>query len=231
VLRHRGFALQYRSTRRSRSRPRSLVVFFFQEFSLMSASSRISAKRANKVLEDWERELPEVDAAIQRIRARLLLIGTHISRDNDRIARGFGITGPEMRILFALRRHGPPYQMRPTDLFESLLVPSSSMTRQLDRLEEEGFLKRLPDPDDRRGSLVGLTRGGVKAANRALAEALDKSDVTEALQRLSAHDRTSLDSLLEGLLNRFEGSVQGVPSDQQSVATSRKGARRGPAVD
>jgi DNA-binding MarR family transcriptional regulator len=202
-----------------------LVAFFFQEFSLMSSSSRISAERANKVLEDWERELPEVDAAIQRIRTRLLLIGTHISRDNERIARGFGITGPEMRILFALRRHGPPYQMRPTDLFESLLVPSSSMTRQLDRLEDEGFLKRLPDPDDRRGSLVGLTRAGVKAADRALAEALEKSEVTEALQRLSSQDRSALDTLLEGLLNRFDGSNRGVPRDEESAATARKGTR------
>ncbi|MDB5728843.1 MAG: Transcriptional regulator, MarR family, partial [Noviherbaspirillum sp.] len=164
----------------------------------MSSSSRISASRANKVLEDWDRERPDADRSIQRIRARLLLIGTHISRDNDRIARSFGITGPEMRVLFALRRAGPPYQLRPTDLFESLLVPSSSMTRQLDRLEQEDLIKRFPDPDDRRGSLVGLTRTGVKTANAALAEALDQSEVTEALQRLSSKDRVALNKLLEG---------------------------------
>jgi DNA-binding MarR family transcriptional regulator len=188
----------------------------------MSSSTRILASRANKVLEDWDRERPDADRSIQRIRARLLLIGTYISRDNDRIARRFGITGPEMRVLFALRRGGPPYQLRPTDLFESLLVPSSSMTRQLDRLEEEGFIKRLPDPDDRRGSLVGLTRAGIKVANGALAEALDQSEVTEALQRLTSQDRTALNKLLEGLLNHFNGGKTHAASEAGPAVAAKK---------
>lgn len=169
--------------------------------------SRNSATRANRVLEDWERARPESDVLIQRIRARLLLIGTHISRDNDRISRKFGITGPEMRVLFALRRSGPPFRMRPTDLFESLLVPSSSMTRQLDRLEEAGYLQRLPDPGDRRGALVGLTKAGALAADHALAEALEHSEITEALHKLSPENRQSLDGLLENLLGEFEGGA------------------------
>jgi DNA-binding MarR family transcriptional regulator len=192
----------------------------------MSSSSRISASRANKVLEDWDRERPDADRSIQRIRARLLLIGTHISRDNDRIARSFGITGPEMRVLFALRRAGPPYQLRPTDLFESLLVPSSSMTRQLDRLEQEDLIKRFPDPDDRRGSLVGLTRTGVKTANAALAEALDQSEVTEALQRLSSKDRVALNKLLEGLLDHFNGGNSAAQAESAPASAKAKPARQ-----
>jgi DNA-binding MarR family transcriptional regulator len=200
---------------------------FFQESPFMSSSSRISASRANKVLEEWDRERPDADRSIQRIRARLLLIGTHISRDNDRIARSFGITGPEMRVLFALRRAGPPYRLRPTDLFESLLVPSSSMTRQLDRLEQEGLIKRLPDPDDRRGSLVGLTRSGVKTANSALAEALDQSEVTEALQQLSAQDRAALNKLLEGLLDHFSGANSAAQAEPVPAPAKARPRARG----
>ena len=42
------------------------------------------------------------------------------------------------------------------------------MTNRLDRLEEAGLIKRLPDPDDRRGVQVELTPGrtrGVRAVD------------------------------------------------------------------
>ena len=37
------------------------------------------------------------------------------------------------------------------------------MTNRLDRLEKAGLVKRVPDPDDRRGVLVELTEGGPHA--------------------------------------------------------------------
>ena len=160
----------------------------------------------NKLLADWKRQSPRRDETIQGIRTRILQLGMLIARANEQIARGMGVTGPEMRVLFALRRAGKPFQLRPTDLFESLLVPSSSMTRQLDRLEVLQLIRRLEDPNDGRGSLVELTAIGVEHADAALAAALEHSDVTRALRRLSAPERDSLHKLLE-LLQRQLGET------------------------
>ena len=41
------------------------------------------------------------------------------------------------------------------------MMSSGGMTARLDRLEKAGLIERRPNPDDRRGTLVGLTRKGL----------------------------------------------------------------------
>ena len=43
-----------------------------------------------------------------------------------------------------------------------LELSSGAMTSRLDRLEEAGLVRRLPDPDDRRGVVVELTGEGLR---------------------------------------------------------------------
>jgi DNA-binding MarR family transcriptional regulator len=42
------------------------------------------------------------------------------------------------------------------------------MTNRLDRLEELQLITREPDPNDGRGSLVTLTRAGMRAVDSAM---------------------------------------------------------------
>jgi DNA-binding MarR family transcriptional regulator len=42
------------------------------------------------------------------------------------------------------------------------------MTHRIDRLETLDLVKRMPDPNDRRGILVGLTAKGLTLINRAI---------------------------------------------------------------
>src|SRR6476620_852788 len=50
-------------------------------------------------------------------------LGTLLDRLYDRYCESeHGISGGDMGVLFALRRSGPPYVSRPTDLFRALLV-------------------------------------------------------------------------------------------------------------
>lgn len=162
--------------------------------------AKASRDRLGKVLEDWKHERPDLSAPIQRIRARLVLLGATINRDNHVIARKFGISGPEMRILYALRRIGAPYRLRPTDLQEALLVPSPTVSRQLDRLVQLGLVERVPDGQDRRGYWAQLTRPGVAAADAALTESVAHSAVSAALNRLQPDDQQRLDRILQELL-------------------------------
>lgn len=45
----------------------------------------------------------------------------------------------------------------------------STLTNVLDRLEARGFVERRPNPDDRRSSLVALTRSGRSTAAQVAA--------------------------------------------------------------
>jgi hypothetical protein len=54
--------------------------------------------------------------------------------DEKQCQKTFGISAAEMRVLFALRRAGPSYALRPTELFRSILVTPGAITKQVDRL-------------------------------------------------------------------------------------------------
>jgi DNA-binding MarR family transcriptional regulator len=85
------------------------------------------------------------------------------------------------------------------------------MTNRLDRLEKAGLVKRLPDPDDRRGVLVELTDAGQKkwrdsAGAGAAREALIASALNE-------REKKELNALLRRLMLEFER--RGAESDKK----------------
>ncbi len=67
---------------------------------------------------------------------------------------------PWFEVLAALQAAGGA--MRVGELCEVLHELPSSLSRRLDRLEDEGFVSRVatPMPDDRRAVIVSLTRDG-----------------------------------------------------------------------
>jgi len=54
-----------------------------------------------------------------------------------------------------------------------VLITSGGLTKRLDRLEEAALIRRHPDPDDRRGTLVRLTTEGREVIDDALATLLE----------------------------------------------------------
>src|SRR5258705_6259538 len=50
--------------------------------------------------------------------------------------------------------------LRPFVLEERLLLAQYNLSRVLDRLEEAGYVERLPHPEDRRGQIVRITAAG-----------------------------------------------------------------------
>ena len=68
------------------------------------------------------------------------------------------------------------------------------MTNRLDRLEKRGLLKRILNPDDRRGLNIQLTEEGFRLADEMLESHVD----TEArlLSRLTPQELESLRTLL-----------------------------------
>lgn len=152
----------------------------------------------DRIVEQWKQERPDLDHSptetLQRITRLSLLQGVSFAK----VFARYGISFGEYLVLAALRRAGPPYQMNPTRLFNSVILSSGAMTKRLDRLEEMGLVERLPDPNDRRGRLVALTERGRELVDAAVADHLENEQTL--LGALGAGEREQLASLLRKLL-------------------------------
>jgi DNA-binding MarR family transcriptional regulator len=96
-----------------------------------------------------------------------------------------------------------PYGLRMKDLAERILYSKSGFTNVVDRMEKEGFVKRVRPENDRRSILVVLTDTGhekMEAARRRHRKGLDEhfsrhladSDIkalTRAFEKLTEHAR------------------------------------------
>jgi DNA-binding MarR family transcriptional regulator len=119
-------------------------------------------------------------------------IGTLIDRAYDRYCLSeHGISGGDMGVLLALRRSGPPFVSRPTDLFRVLLVTSGAITKKVDRLVEAGCVERLPDPGHKGGFLVRLTKPGLRMVDRAVSYIAANSAFAPAFAALNPEERKS----------------------------------------
>lgn len=152
----------------------------------------------DRIVDQWSRERPDLDVSVthvvQRITRVYLLQAASIAEVFARHGLSFG----EWEVLAALRRSGPPYRMKPTELYSALVLSSGAMTNRIDRLETAGFVERLPDPDDRRGTLVSLTDRGRRICDAAQRDHLANEE--RLLRALSARERDQLAKLLRKLL-------------------------------
>jgi DNA-binding MarR family transcriptional regulator len=57
--------------------------------------------------------------------------------------------------------------IRMTHLAQDVYMSKSGLTAMVDRLEERGWLQRIPDPDDRRAIRITLTEAGLEKAREA----------------------------------------------------------------
>jgi DNA-binding MarR family transcriptional regulator len=71
-------------------------------------------------------------------------------------------------MLATLRRRAADDPIKIKDLQRSLMLSSGGTTKRLDRLESAGLIQRHPDPNDRRGTLIGLTGAGFDLIDEAV---------------------------------------------------------------
>jgi len=101
------------------------------------------------------------------------------------LARGSSLTS--RNVLAALATEGPS---RLTALATATGIAQPAMTQLVGRLEREGLVIRLTDPEDARATLVAITDAG-----RALRDELHQSSyerMAELLDTLSADDQATL---------------------------------------
>ncbi len=155
----------------------------------------------DRMLDVWSREIPALDPLTEGIVERLGILDHDFGASLDETLAAFGLDRRSYHLLGWLRAAGPPYQRTPGELSRGLRLSSGAMTNRLDRMEEAGLIRRLPDPNDRRGVLVEPTELGHATWNRAV----DVQAQREALLAsvLDESERQQLHRLLRRLMRAF----------------------------
>jgi DNA-binding MarR family transcriptional regulator len=176
----------------------------------------------DEITQQWKRERPDLDLGDFLLAIYLRRLGRLIESEYERMCQArFGMSAWDMRVLLALRRGGPPHAMRPTDLFEALLVTSGAVTKQVDRLQRRRLVKRLPDPDHGGGFRVQLTERGLEMVDAAVELLAQESAIRPATEKIDKREREAAAHFCLKLIALLE------PGRPEPAAKPRKRAKSG----
>ena len=143
------------------------------------------------------KKTPTLDAG----EASALRLWVILSRAHDAVARHaeadvarHGLTIAEFGIIEALYHVGP---MLLGELQRKILVSSGGVTYLVDRLEQRGFVKRQPCPEDRRARYAALTSEGKRLMSRIFPD--HARAIERAMSGLTRTDRDRAATLLKAL--------------------------------
>jgi DNA-binding MarR family transcriptional regulator len=154
-----------------------------------------------------EVDLPSgVDREVEGIVDRINGLRWRFHRMLDETLADFGLKSGEWKALNQLRQAEPPHRRSIGQLAAWAELSSGAMTNRVDRLEAAGFVRRVPDPNDRRGVLVELTDAGHKVWEESLRAGAQNEALIAAA--LSDDEKEQLNALLRRLMREFEQREQ-----------------------
>jgi DNA-binding MarR family transcriptional regulator len=165
-----------------------------------------------KVDADFSDEYPGGDATCTEAYASLVRTGEALLGEFERhIAATFGISQPVATALAVLDGAGAP--LTPSQVSDRVLVASATMTATLDLLERRGWIRRVPNPADRRSVLIEITSEGRATADQLLPgiRTIERS----ILSALTREEREYLLDLLARILARTAAVAAGPPEPLQ----------------
>ncbi|GAC1043970.1 MarR family winged helix-turn-helix transcriptional regulator [Rhizobium sp. No.120] len=160
--------------------------------------------RIDKILAQWRRERPDLDTTAMGLLGRMRNLALHLSREMEKTFGRFGLNSANFDMLATLRRSGEPYTLSPSDLMETMMVSSGTMTNRIDQLERAGLVARSQNPDDGRSFLISLTPKGFELIDAAVTAHVETQK--RLISTLSEGERKALDRLLRNYLADFESS-------------------------
>jgi DNA-binding MarR family transcriptional regulator len=163
----------------------------------MSRATETQKDHVDRFLESIREELPDLDLTVEGIVDRIDALSRRIKRMMEETLSERSMTWGEFKVLGMLRR-SPGNHRSPGYLAVHAELSSGAMTNRLDRLESAGLIRRLPDPNDRRGVVVELTEAGSKAYEESTAAQAAKEALVASA--LNAKEKDELNNLLRRLL-------------------------------
>jgi DNA-binding MarR family transcriptional regulator len=134
------------------------------------------------------------------IRNFIMQVGGWIGQCSKDVETACGLGKHEVALLLLLKRSGPlPVKELARHLGEFSL---STMTRMLDRMEEQQLITRSLDPEDRRSFKITVSDRGMELANRYM-EQVD-SVVRTMLEALSPEEQADWVAMLQKIKYRMD---------------------------
>jgi DNA-binding MarR family transcriptional regulator len=143
---------------------------------------------------DFEEEYPGGDATCTEAYASLCRTGEALLGELDRRIRlTFDVPQAAATALAVIDGAGEP--LTPSQVGERVLIASATMTATLDLLERRGWIRRIPNPADRRSVLIEITPAGrattdqllpgIRALERGILSALTPDERAHLLDMLA----------------------------------------------
>jgi DNA-binding MarR family transcriptional regulator len=132
-------------------------------------------------------------------------------------ANRLDVSDRELALLRTLAANGP---MIIKDLGGRFGVPVSTMTGLVDRMEENGLVRRVPGRRDRRSIELEVTTAGA-AALREHARGI-QTIARGLLEALSARDQETLIAILRRVASRRGGAATVMPFEPRKTAHGRR---------
>ena len=143
---------------------------------------------------DFQDEYPGGDVTCTEAYASLCRTGEALLGELDRrIVLTFGMHQAAATALAVIDGAASP--LTPSQVSNRVLIPSATMTATLDLLERRGWIRRTPNPADRRSVLVEITPDGraaadqllpgIRAAERSVMSALTQDERAQLLELLA----------------------------------------------
>ncbi len=163
----------------------------------------------------WAAQRPGLDVESIETWGRLKRSASLFDKVLSQALEEHELTMPEFEVLAALVRFGPPFEMRPTELTQSLIITPGAVTARLNTLGRRGLIARRSHDGDGRVQLVALTAKG-----RHLFDPAFDAILVACRQILNHMDQAVLAELqtsLRGLIHAVDATL----SDADSTVPNR----------
>jgi DNA-binding MarR family transcriptional regulator len=169
----------------------------------------------------WAREIPDLDPVTEGIVERIHMLAHDFDESMAETLEASKLDRRAFHTLGKLRSLGAPYRRSAGMLANDLRLSTGAMTNRLDRLEAAGLIRRLPDPSDRRGTLIEPTEAGHAAWDEAVGTQARREAMMAAV--LTEPERHELHGLLRRLMRAFPDSKHLRQKARGAESTDGKG--------
>lgn len=124
----------------------------------------------------------------------------------NRLRDRTGVSGTDLSVLqYVWRAKTGDRSVRVKDLTSHLGLTGPAVTGVIDRLERQGILQRVPNPEDGRSRFIELTPG----QEQVFAAALDSTNeqLHELLSSFSERERRRLVRIVDRIVSALDGGV------------------------
>ena len=167
----------------------------------MSTKPAPQTDHVDRHLEEISGTFPDMDIDVEGIVERIQGIERRLRLAMEETLDDHGLTYGEWKVLAKLH-YATDHTSTPGELSAKLELSSGAMTNRIDQLERAGFVRRLPDPSDRRGVRVEMTDDGKRVwIESTNAQAIKEALVASALTKREQHQ---LNALLRKMMLELE---------------------------